>query len=176
MAGEELMAAIARARTAKDALEKELSAVERHAASLASLVDYHDTNKGKRFERWFRDEAESRGLSVVPATDSKHDVLVNGKRVQCKRIDKESGCICTTPIIGRPYCGYERDDWDVLAIQQRGTLLLIPVEAMLMDDGNRVMNVIRIEDWISWKDRWGVFGERFSFRRESQVSLFGAEG
>ncbi len=167
----EIDAAVRSLAQAQTTLQLASSEIER----LSLVADYHDVGKGYRFESWFRGQASARGLSVLPRTDSKHDCIVNGKRVQCKRVDNETCSICTTPIIGRNYCGYEKTDWDVLAMQQHGRLLIIPVDALLLDDGVRVRNVVRFEDWSEWHDRWDVFGSGFSFLGFRQLMIFSGE-
>lgn len=142
---------------------------------LCELLDFHDTGKGFRWQNEFKEMATSRGLAVCKATDSKHDCIVCGKRVQCKRIDKANGLICTTPIIGRSYCGYEISDWDVLALKQLDRVLIIPASAMLLNDGVRICNQVKPGEWCEWQDRWDVFGVGFSFVREFQSTLFFAK-
>jgi hypothetical protein len=163
---------IQNAKNAAAEIANFLIRIEAELSRLSSLVDYHDTNKGKRFEQMFAEMARCRGLVVRPREDSKHDWIVNNKRVQCKRIDKASCAICTTPIIGRDYCGYQKDDWDVLAIQQKGIVLLIPIEFLLKEDGVRVRSTVKCKDWMCWEDRWDVFEEGFLVQREVQGKLF----
>lgn len=148
-----------------------LSRLAASVQELCALLDFHDTGKGFRWQNAFKQMAASRGLSVSKATDSKHDCRVNGLRVQCKRIDKDNGLICTTPIIGRSYCGYELSDWDVLALQQQGILLIIPASALVMADGVRLQNQIRPGSCAHWENRWDVFGDSFSFVSESQTKF-----
>lgn len=162
------MAAASSAKTLYESLVALCASVER----LRDEVDYHDVGKGFRWEHEFQQMARLRGLSVCPRTDSKHDCVVNGKRVQCKRIDKDGGIICTTPVIGRMFLGYQLEDWDVLALKQMGRLLIIPAAAMLMDDGRRLINQIKPGEWGNWQDRWDVFGDGFCFAKEAQKTMF----
>lgn len=139
-------------------------------AFLRNEREYHNTNKGLKWEKEFDDLARSRGLLVEPRTDTKHDTIVNGKRVQCK--ESSSGGLCRTPITGREYRGYYKEDWDVLAFRHTGILLLIPVEMLLLDDGRCVLNNISLKAWRSWENKWDVFGDFRVDPQARQKSLF----
>ena len=136
------------------------------------MIDHHDRKKGNRFEDEVGELARSRGFDVRPRTDSKHDLVINGLRTQIKRKDTDRISLNTTPIIGRNYGGYLEDDWDVLVLRNKGITFVIPVEALLIGDGNLVRNHIVPSQYSCWIERWDVFGDGFCFVRESQRSLF----
>ncbi len=150
-----------------------LPRIAKRVSLLSEQVDYHDVGKGYRWEKEFCEMATVRGLHVAPPTDSKHDCRVNGKRVQCKRVDNITGNICTTPILGRSYLGYSVSDWDVLAMKQMSRFLLIPSAAMVLEDGERLVNQIKPGEWTEWVDRWDVFGDDVVIVRHTQRHLFG---
>lgn len=137
---------------------------------LQQQLEYHNTSKGFKWEKEFAQLSRDRGFDVKPRTDSKHDVIVNGKRVQCKESSKD--CLCRTPITGRDYHGYYREDWDVLAFRHTNVLLIIPVESLLLDDGRCVLNNISLNKWRIWEDRWDVFGDFRVNPQARQKSLF----
>lgn len=141
-------------------------------AQARDAANYQDRQKGKRFEREFSDLATERGLHVAPPTHSLHDCVVNSLRVQCKSVDGASCYLTCVPVIGRTYRGYERGDWDVLAMRRNGSLVIIPAEMLTNESNGRILNQLRFEDWMSWRDRWDVFGEGFEVRRHTQKLLW----
>jgi hypothetical protein len=167
----ELLANAAAARAQAEAFER---AAEDRIALLAEVA-YHRRGKGNDFERSFRAMAESRGLVVGKPTSRQHDCVVNGMRVECKHKEGEYVSLLTTPVIGRDYCGYLRDDWDVLALWNQGALRIIPAAALLHDDGKRIRNHLVPSAFGEWVDRWDVFGDGFTARVERQAMLFGGD-
>ena len=139
-------------------------------AFLRKELEFHRRGKGLKWEKEFDELARARGLLVEPRTNTKHDTIVNGMRVQCK--DAASGGLCRTPIKGREYHGYYREDWDVLAFRHTGVLLIIPVGLLLLDDGRCVLNNISLAAWRSWENRWDVFGDFRVNPQARQKSLF----
>ena len=132
-------------------------------ARLEQEVEYHRRSKGNRFEQSWAAQARARGYLVTPPTNRQHDWIVNGKRVECKHKDTPTFSLLTTPVLGRDYRGYVRGDWDVLAVLNTGVLRLIPVEALLHEDGLHVRNAFTPSAFPDWVDRWEVFGSGFAY-------------
>jgi hypothetical protein len=143
--------------------------------SLTLLVQYQDRNKGIVFEKEFMEMASTRGLLVEPPFDRKHDCIVNRLRVQCKKMAGPTSTLCHTQIKGRDHVGYEKDDWDVLAADHHGVLLIVPIKELILADGVRVRNHIPRDKWMGWQDRWDVFGASIAPKVIRQKSLFGDE-
>lgn len=142
-------------------------------SEILEFAAYQNRSKGKQFEVEFASLASGRGLEVKPRTDSLHDWVVNSLRVQCKNVDGPSCFITSCIMPGRSRRGYSEKDFDVLAIKRKGVLLIIPSSALVVDKKSGAMtNHLRFDEWMSWKDRWEVFGGGVEVNRESQLSLF----
>lgn len=116
--------------------------------------------KGMRWEEEFSRMAESRGL-VVDRPIGRADLSVNGKQVQCKSIDRESGGWIDVSNM-RPVKangglrGYLASEIDVLALRHRGDLYLIPSEYMANDAGV-LQPRVRLDRLANFASGWGVF-------------------
>ncbi len=149
-----------------------LSSLSDSLSEAATEADYQDRQKGKRFEKHFKELAREKGLAVSPRVSSQHDCVVNGLRVECKQMDAAHCYLTAVPVLGRDYRGYEAGDWDVLAMSRNGVLVIIPAKLLTDPITGRIANHLKFGDWISWKDRWDVFGEGFETQSHSQLSLF----
>jgi hypothetical protein len=126
--------------------------------------------KGYKFEKQFRAYCRKQGMTVSNKTFSSHvDLLVNGKRVQCKNLTPNaSGQVFLQP--GQS-TWYMPDDFDVLAMSCCGTLYLVPIQALPLTAGHICIQV-KPKSLSEWINRWDVFG-KFEFIPQQQT-LFGS--
>ena len=110
--------------------------------------------RGFAFESSFVQRANDRGYKARRVDGHKpHDAVVAGMRVQCKSKEfDEHGRVR----IAKGQHKYKRGDWDVLALEFRGTLYLIP-ESRLRTRGGTLLTVIRPRLYRQWIDAWHVF-------------------
>ena len=128
---------------------------------------------GFAFEEAFVADAKARGLTAcrIPGI-SPFDAMVNGYRVQCKRIDysRRNGSVR----ISKSQHRYRRGEWDVLALLFRDNLYLIP-ESLLVR-GETLTTKITPWRYDAYRDAWEVFnGEAPAGAEpvEHQAMLFG---
>lgn len=80
--------------------------------------------KGYEFESRFADMCDSRGYSCTRAGRGHFDFVVNGLRVQCKRLNPDaSGYVCVQPGSGS---AYERNSFDVLVVETDEGIHIVP--------------------------------------------------
>lgn len=110
--------------------------------------------RGFAFESSFVQRAKERGLNARLISGHKpHDAVVAGLRVQCKSKEfDEEGRVR----IAKGQHRYKQGDWDVLALDFKGTLYLIP-ESRLRTSGTTLKTVIRPRFFKKWIDAWHVF-------------------
>jgi hypothetical protein len=168
--------------SASEAIDKCRETFSRFAESQSSSDDYHQAaKKGKLFEDELSEIASGLGMVVShPPRRCRYDLLINGKTVQCKKLDYVYGTesrpslLVLAKMAGREHSGYERGDWDVLAIKHRGETAIIPADSVLMSCGTRIKLHVPIDEFNKWIDRWDVFGESFTVpdSRHKQLGLF----
>lgn len=127
--------------------------------------------RGFAFESDFVRRAEERGYKAYRVGGhNPHDAVVGGLRVQCKSKEfDEQGRVR----IAKGQHKYRRGDWDVLALDFRGTLYLIP-EDRLRSRGGTLLTVIRPRLYRQWIDAWRVF-DGIAVSHDPQQSLFDSE-
>lgn len=125
--------------------------------------------RGFAFESDFVRRATLRGHKAHRVCGHKpHDVVVDGVRVQCKSKQfDEQGRVR----IAKGQKKYRRGDWDVLALDFRGTLYLIP-EPILRTKSGTLLTVIRPRFFRRWIDAWQVFSHGGARVSEPQKTLF----
>jgi len=128
---------------------------------------------GFAFEEAFVADAKARGLTAcrIPGI-SPFDAVVNGYRVQCKRIDysRRNGIVR----ISKSQHRYRRGEWDVLALLFRDNLYLIP-ESLLVR-GEMLTKEIAPWRYDAYRDAWGIFDNEAPAGAEPvehQATLFG---
>jgi hypothetical protein len=155
-------------------LQSVLQKIGELASQLGDLVQDAERHsepphmKGYRFEKQFRALCRRKGMLVSSKTCSSHvDLLVNGKRVQCKNLTPNSaGQVYLQP--GQSTY-YMPDDFDVLAMSCLGVLYLVPIQALPVTGGHVCIQV-KPNTLREWIDRWDVLGE---FRHlATQQTLF----
>lgn len=185
MAGEEAVSVTNKSRESLREIADSLALIADKLRSLEEAGDIRSScEKGMTFEAEFASIAHEKGMSVSrPPRRSRHDLVVNGKRVQCKKMEglARSFIMIQSFTPGRGHTGYEREDWEVLAIRHKGSTAIIPVESLLMKCGVRVKTAVHVEDFYRWIDRWDVLEGDFEHheQRQRQMELFGepsAEG
>ena len=162
-------------RTVEDVRQQLREAWQNADAMLSRLsaeVEYHRRSKGNDFEHAWKASAESRGISVSRPSQRQHDWIANGLRVECKLKEGPVVNLLTTPVLGREFLGYCRDDWDVLVLLNGGVMRIIPASILMHDDGHRIRNTIRPAAYPEWIDRWDVFGQGFTAINERQRLMF----
>jgi|LakMenEpi03Aug12_release.lakeMendotaPanAssembly.Ray.scaffolds.fasta_scaffold131917_2 hypothetical protein len=145
-----------------------------HLGELIEHAEKHSAPphmKGYHFEKQFRAHCRQRGMTVSNKTMSSHvDLLVNGKRVQCKNLTPNAaGQVFLQP--GQSTY-YMPEDFDVLAMSCCDCLYLVPMQALPVTGGHVCIQVkpAALGEWI---DRWDVLGD-FVFT-DKQQTLFGEE-
>jgi hypothetical protein len=113
--------------------------------------------KGYQFEKQFLAYCRQRGMTVSKKTMSSHvDLLVNGKRVQCKNLTPNAaGQVFLQP--GQSTY-YMTGDFDVLAMSCCGRLYLVPMQALPVTSGH-VSIQVKPNSLGEWIDRWDIFGD-----------------
>ena len=125
--------------------------------------------RGFAFESDFVRRANDRGHKAFRVKGHKpHDVVVDGVRVQCKSKQfDEQGRVR----IAKGQKKYRRGDWDVLALDFRGTLYLIP-ETLLRTSRGTLLTVIRPRFFRRWIEAWQVFSGKPLRQENQQQTLF----
>lgn len=125
--------------------------------------------RGFAFETDFVSQAHGRGHRAYRVKGHRpHDVVVDGVRVQCKsKVFDEHGRVR----IAKGQKKYKWGDWDVLALEFRGTLYLIP-EQLLRTAKGTLLTVIRPSRFRRWVDAWQVFSGDQLRNVERQQGLF----
>ena len=125
--------------------------------------------RGFALESDFVRRAQIRGHKAHRVDGHKpHDVVVDGVRVQCKSKQfDEQGRVR----IAKGQKKYRRGDWDVLALDFRGTLYLIP-EPVLRTPGGTLLTVIRPCTFRRWIDAWHVFSQERLRNEPHEKTLF----
>jgi len=129
--------------------------------------------RGFAFESDFVCQASERGHRAFRVKGQKpHDVVVDGVRVQCKSKQfDEQGRVR----IAKGQKKYRRGDWDVLALDFRGTLYLIP-ESILRTSKGTLLTVIRPRLFRKWIDAWEVFCDARLRNAPLVRTLFDSQG
>lgn len=128
-------------------------------------------DRGFAFESDFVQRAQQRGYKAHRVSGHRpHDAVVAGLRVQCKSKEfDEHGRVR----IAKGQHKYSQGDWDVLALDFRGTLYLIP-ENRLRASGGTLLTVIRPQKFRKWVDAWHVFdGDHAAVDEEQGIFEFG---
>ena len=125
--------------------------------------------RGALWEDQFREKCEERNLTVTKDLSGRHDMEVNGYRVQCKITDyvpKTSGDAPRRVKIGTMRSikanggryGYTIDDHDVVALLTGDQIYLIPADQIKNPQRPEFFKgSIRVEDYKHCIDAWSVF-------------------
>jgi hypothetical protein len=122
--------------------------------------------KGYHFEKQFRAYCRQKGMTVSKKTLSSHvDLLVNGKRVQCKNLTPNA----TGQVFLQPGQStyYMPEDFDVLALSCCDRLYLVPIQALPVTSGH-VSIQVKHNSLGEWIDRWDVLGD-FVYESKQQT-------
>jgi hypothetical protein len=128
---------------------------------------------GHAFEKLFCQMAKDRGFAVYrPRSVVLYDAVVQGKKVQCKNKMSPSRRVMLRK--GKPY---KQSDFDVLALNVAGRLLLIPVAKLLNDYGTVMTDLHDVYRFISYENKWSVFNSLGTeqLTQPEQMSLFEGE-
>jgi hypothetical protein len=129
---------------------------------------------GESWEQEFVALAKGNGLKArrVPGCRP-HDAVVNGLKVQCKNITSDAdGRIRVGKSYGKGGTRrYKRTDFDVLAINFKGTRLFIPAQ-MLCGSRGRWPNSIVVRRYWRCRDNWAVFTTGGSCEEAIQQTLW----
>ena len=110
--------------------------------------------KGYAFEKHFLFECRRRGLRACKQSGGHVDLLVVGKRVQCKCVTpNSSGQVFIQP---GQRTWYLPEDFDVLAMKCGEITYIIPMECLPKTNGH-VRIQIRPTSFRRFIDAWGVF-------------------
>ena len=125
----------------------------------------HPHMKGYEFEKDFVRQCIERGLDATRVKSGGHtDILVGGKRVQCKCLTPSTdGSVWIQPGSGS---NYRPGDFDVLAMLSQGITYIIPASELLMT-GDHIRSKVKPSVYSDWADAWEVFdGSDFVRRRQ----------
>lgn len=91
--------------------------------------------KGYRFEKEFVQACRSKGMRTrKPSRQGHVDVVVNGKRVQCKHVTENNvGQVFIQP---GQRTWYEPEDFDVLAMKCKEAIYIIPMSSLPKTNGH----------------------------------------
>ena len=130
---------------------------------------YHPHSRGVLSESQFRKMCEDRNLTVTKDLLGKHDMEVNGHRVQCKQTDViicsktriKIGTMRSIKANGSQY-GYKTTEHDVVALSSKKRIYLIPVDQITNPKRpGFVKDTILLEDYKHCINAWSVFdGEK----------------
>jgi hypothetical protein len=128
------------------------------SAVMNTTPDSHQ--KGMAWQSQFARIARNRGLVVEPGT-GRSDLVVTGKRVQCKNIDSVRGRMIDISNM-RPvkandgHRGYLAHELDVLALLHCGKIFLIPRDS-ICDERGVIAGKVSTSFIAQFQDNWGVF-------------------
>lgn len=128
---------------------------------------------GHAFEKLFCQMARDKGFAVYrPRSVVLYDAVVHGKKVQCKNKMSASRRVMLRK--GKPY---KQTDFDILALNVAGRLLLIPVAKLLNDHGTVMTDLHDVYRFIAYENRWSVFDSSGvePLAQPEQMSLFEGE-
>lgn len=116
--------------------------------------------KGARWEEDFARMAHERGFAVGTVI-GRADLLVNGKRVQCKNCDMEkNGWVDISnrmPVKSNGGLrGYLASEVDVVALRHRDRVYLIP-SAVLANESGVLQSRVQTDRLGPFVDGWGIF-------------------
>lgn len=128
---------------------------------------------GKDWERDFVALAQESGYSARRVSgDRAHDAVVNGLKVQCKSITYErKGTVRIGKSYGKGTRRYRRSDFDVLALNFRGTVFLIPAASACGVEQRWPQSIRLSRNW-RYRNKWDVFDRGTQIPVEHQRSLF----
>jgi hypothetical protein len=111
--------------------------------------------KGYRFEKEFVQACRARGLKTrKPSCQGHVDVVVNGKRVQCKHVTQNDvGQVFIQP---GQRTWYEQQDFDVLAMKCNESVYIIPMSSLPKTNGH-VRIQIKPRAYRRFIDFWQAF-------------------
>ena len=122
------------------------------------------------FEKFFSDEAKRRGLLVYRTSNrfARHDFVIQGMKVQCKN---KSTVSRTLSLCKRRR--YAAGDFDVLALNFCGKLLIIPASKIQMRNGLFLTSIDPFR-FVRFQDNWGIFtsGQGVALTEPGQRLLF----
>lgn len=118
---------------------------------------------GDKFEREFACLAEEHQLHAERShKNAPFDFVVNGLKVQCKYrtigADGRVQLCFGRRNNGAEKNGYVASEFDVLALKCGESVYIIPTQALLCKDGQRIKNKLRITTLKNFADNWGAFG------------------
>lgn len=110
---------------------------------------------GWHWEDEFRAVCELHGFECdKPGLNSRHDLMVNNKRVQCKfttaknRIDLRKNGHNEK---------YKPNDFDIMALNVSMNIYLVPIDYLLNKDLTEVRTSVKIDEISQFKDNYEVF-------------------
>lgn len=128
---------------------------------------------GFQWERELVALAVSRGYACRLAGKLRsYDVLLNGKKVQCKRKDYEDPCGGVRVAKGQNK--YKAHEYDVLALNFRGRMFFIPSTSLVMPTGT-LATKIYLRKFLRYENNWSVFDGKSCEHVEQQRTMFGGE-
>ena len=146
--------------------EELFSVIERAVQMLKKecIGVYH---RGHSFEKELVAMCVSRGLNARRVRrQCSVDLVINGKRVQCKHTDASCGAV-------RAYGGrkmsYDVNAFDVLAVSAKGSFFFVPTHAIPRSMG-KLRNSIRLSSIRKWRDAWHVFDGAFQHKERTLFS------
>jgi hypothetical protein len=116
------------------------------------------------FEDHLKERAAKEFLSVEDVSRKKlpYDLVINGRRVQCKSSGSRSGCVDvrpSRPVVGSDCRRYSAADFDVMAVHLAafGEVFFLPTDQFMCDQyAGMVCGTFVRSKCIRWLDAWCV--------------------
>ena len=146
-----------KALEAIDAIQGHLDVLREEAAGAFFI-------RGLSFEKELLAMCAARGLKARRVRrQCSVDMIVQGKRVQCKATECDGSRL-------RLYAGnklsYGSDAFDVLAIRVAGEIYFVPSESLRSGRCGKLKNLIKLHQIRKWRDAWSVFDGEFVGNQE----------
>lgn len=143
-----VVALSARASRSIDVIQSELNTLREELKSTSFCF-------GVSFEKELFATCVSRGLDVKkPKRRGDVDLIVNGKRVQCKA---KNGCTSEIKLYRGNKLSYDESAFDVLAVRVGEKSYFVPSGALRGSQRGKLKSQLKVSAIRKWQDAWHVF-------------------
>jgi len=138
----------ARASRSIDLIQSELNTLREELTSTSFCF-------GVSFEKELFATCVSRGLNVKKQKRRGDvDLIVNGKKVQCKA---KNGCTSKIKLYGGNKLSYDQNAFDVLAVRVGDKTFFVPSGALRGSQRGKLKSQLKVSAIRKWQDAWHVF-------------------